>query len=159
MRMPYQQTVPRMTSYPDDASQEMALFGSSYSEVRVVDPLYQSIRDNNESELGELSERIDVDSFLTLLDVAPELVFSEEDLEEEEDGLTLEMIVFVYQCRKVLRCMLTTDFLDQNREAMIRGGRLVGDAEFSERMQTHGPDAELWLSASLRRPGEVVLRG
>ena len=160
MAMPYQQTGPRMMPYPNNSTQEMALLGSSYPEVRVVDQMYQSVEEINESDLEELCESIsidDIDSFLALLDAAPDVIFCDDDL--ENSVLTEEQILFVYQCRRIVRCMLVTEFLEERREAVIRGGRLIGDAEFSERMQYKGPDSDLWLSASLRKPGEVVLRG
>ncbi|MGI6493577.1 MAG: hypothetical protein ACOX10_01905 [Candidatus Methanomethylophilaceae archaeon] len=160
MAMPYQQTGPRMMPYPNNSTQEMALLGSSYPEVRVVDQMYQSVEEINESDLEELCESIsidDIDSFLALLDAAPDVIFCDDDL--ENSALTEEQILFVYQCRRIVRCMLVTEFLEERREAVIRGGRLIGDAEFSERMQYKGPDSDLWLSASLRKPGEVVLRG
>ena len=160
MAMPYQQTGPRMMPYPNNSTQEMALLGSSYPEVRVVDQMYQSVGEINESDLEELCESIsidDIDSFLALLDAAPDVIFCDDDL--ENSALTEEQILFVYQCRRIVRCMLVTEFLEERREAVIRGGRLIGDAEFSERMQYKGPDSDLWLSASLRKPGEVVLRG
>ena len=160
MKMPYQQTGPRMMPYPNNSTQEMALLGSSYPEVRVVDQMYQSVEEINESDLEELCESIsidDIDSFIALLDAAPDVIFCDDDL--EDSALTEEQILFVYQCRRIARCMLVTEFLEERREAVIRGGRLIGDAEFSERMQYKGPDSDLWLSASLRKPGEVVLRG
>lgn len=160
MAMPYQQTGPRMMPYPNNSTQEMALLGSSYPEVRVVDQMYQSVGEINESDLEELCESIsidDIDSFLALLDAAPDVIFCDDDL--ENSALTEEQILFVHLCRRIVRCMLVTEFLEERREAVIRGGRLIGDAEFSERMQYKGPDSDLWLSASLRKPGEVVLRG
>jgi len=157
MRPSYPQTVPKAMSYPDDAAQEMALLGSSYPEIRVAVPRYSAIKETVESELEETLAEVDPDAVLVLLDIAPELIFSDEDIEDDETNE--EMMIFVYQCRKIVRCMLALQFLDQKREAMIRAGRLIGDAEFSARMQTYGPDSELWLSSSLRDPGEVVMRG
>lgn len=163
-----QTTYPKTTSwtkpYPDDAAQEMALLGSSYPAVRVSAVRYAAIREVLESEIEENLKEVDPKPLLRMLEIAPGMLLSEEDLfedlsYEEMDESRINMMISVERCRKVARCMLALRFLEQKQDSMIRAGRLIGDAEFSARMQGRGPDADLWLSASLKKPGEVVLDG
>ena len=149
-----QQTQRMPVTYPDDSTQEMALLGSSYSAVRVASLKYDSILEILEVELEEVLSELDPESVIALLDAAPETIFSDDEKIADDEQIE----AFVLKVRQAVRSILAIEFLKQKREGMIRTGRLIGDAEFSARMGTKGPDSDLWLAACLRKPGETVIR-
>lgn len=147
-----QQTSKTPIAYPDDSAQEMALLGSSYASVRIASVRFDAVLDILESELEEILSRLNPESIVTILDTAPEVVFSDVDITEEGD-----IGDFVLSIRQAVRNILAIEFLKQKREGMIRTGRLIGDAEFSAHMSHRGPDSVLRLASCLRKPGETVM--
>lgn len=147
-----QRTLKTPLAYPDDSAQEMTLLGSSYASVRIASVRFDMILDILETDLEEILSKLDPDTVTMILDTAPEAVFSDANISDDED-----IEDFVMNVRQAVRSILAIEFLKQKREGMIRTGRLIGDAEFAAHMSNRGPDSDLRLASCLRKPGETVM--
>lgn len=150
------QTMPRMRSYPDTGSQEMVLLGSAYPKIKAVSPKFDGVMECLRKGLEDELASVSPESLQELMVRAPELLFSREEL---PDGMPEEMAEFVCSCRRIINKRLAYCYVEQLWESTIRAGRMIGDVEYSVRMQMKDIDPELWQSAALRKPGEVVLDG
>ncbi len=108
-----------MNTIPDDGSMLGALYGSAHIETVLAVENAEKIGDVLDARIAKYMGLLDLDAALSYIEECPEIVYSEEDYEDE--GLT--------KLRQLVCDILARDLLDSWVDNARHRGALIGIGE------------------------------
>ena len=131
-------------SYPDQESQLMTLYGSSYTEVTLRTAQIDEIIKVLTAAKAEIEDGLDPQAAIWILD-RPHLIRPSAELPEMDSVMESTLLMV----RRLITIDKSLVLMNELRNKVIRYGRVEGAKEHSEERQKKGISQEEWQRAAL----------